>query len=116
MLRLLADENLDGNIARGVMRRVRGVDVVRVQDVGLTGADDPTVLAWAAEHGRVLITHDVETVTRFAFERVDAGLPMPGVIEVTAWAPIRKAVEDLALILECLADGDLEDQVLYIPS
>jgi hypothetical protein len=26
-----------------------------------------------------------------------------------------KAVEDLALILECLADGDLEDQVLYIP-
>lgn len=45
MLRLLADENLDGNIARGVMRRVRGADVVRVQDVGLTGADDPTVLA-----------------------------------------------------------------------
>ena len=115
MLRLLADENLDGNIARGVMRRVRGVDVVRVQDVGLTGADDPTVLAWAAEHSRVLITHDVETVTRFAFERVDAGLPMPGVIEITARAPIGKAVEDLALILECLADGDLEDQVIYIP-
>lgn len=115
MLCLLADENLDGNIVRGVMRRVRGVDVVRVQDVGLAGADDPTVLAWAAEHGRVLITHDVETVTRFAFERVDAGLPMPGVIEVTAWAPIGKAVEDLALILECLADGDLQNQVLYIP-
>ena len=115
MLCLLADENLDGNIVRGVMRRVRGVDVVRVQDVGLAGADDPTVLAWAAEHGRVLITHDVETVTRFAFERVDAALPMPGVIEVTAWAPIGKAVEDLALILECLADGDLQDQVLYIP-
>jgi predicted nuclease of predicted toxin-antitoxin system len=57
------------------------VDVVRVQDIGLTGADDPTVLARAAEHGRVLITHDVETVTRFAFERVDTGLPMPSVIE-----------------------------------
>jgi len=112
---LLADENLDGNIVRGVLRRVRALDVLRVQDVGLTGADDPAVLAWAADHDRVLITHDVETVTRFAFERVDAGLPMPGVIEVTASAPIGKAVEDLVLILECLADGELEDQVLYIP-
>jgi hypothetical protein len=115
MLHLLADENRDGNILRGVLRRVRGVDVVRVQDVGLRGADDPTVLAWAADQDRVLITHDVETVTRFAFERVDAGLPMPGVIEVTASAPIGKAVEDLALILECLADSELEAQVLYIP-
>jgi predicted nuclease of predicted toxin-antitoxin system len=55
MISLLADENLDGNIVRGV----RSVDIVRVQDVGLTGADDPTVLAWAADQGRVLITHDV---------------------------------------------------------
>ncbi|MFN2270846.1 MAG: DUF5615 family PIN-like protein [Anaerolineae bacterium] len=59
MVSLLADENLDGNIVRGVLRRVRGVDIVRVQDVGLTGADDPAVLAWAADQGRVLITHDV---------------------------------------------------------
>ena len=59
MISLPADENLDGNIVRGVLRRVRGVDIVRVQDVGLTGADDPAVLAWAADQGRVLITHDV---------------------------------------------------------
>jgi len=80
MLSLLADENLDANIVRGILRRFRGIDIIRVQDVGLTGADDPTVLAWAAEQGRVLVTHDVETVTRYAFERVDADLPMPGVI------------------------------------
>jgi len=87
MLNLLADENLDANILRGVLRRFGGIDVVRVQDIGLTGGDDPTVLAWAAEQGRVLITHDVETVTRYAFERVAAGLPMPGVIEIVASAP-----------------------------
>jgi len=115
MLSLLADENLDANIVRGVLRRVHGVDVVRVQDVGLSGVDDPTVLAWAAAHGRVLVTHDVETVTRFAFERVDSGLSMPGVIEIVTSASIGKAVEDLALVLECLADGELNDQVLYIP-
>ncbi|WP_200388716.1 DUF5615 family PIN-like protein [Thiocapsa imhoffii] len=41
---MLADENLDGNIVRGLLRRVQGVDVVRVQDVGLSGADDPAGL------------------------------------------------------------------------
>ena len=115
MLRLLADENLDGNVLRGVLRRIHDIDVLRVQDVGLTGADDPTVLAWAAEQERVLITQDVATVTRFAFERVDAGLSMPGVIEVVPSTPIGKTVEDLALILECLTNGELDDQVLDIP-
>jgi predicted nuclease of predicted toxin-antitoxin system len=77
MLSLLADENLDATIMRGVLRRIRDIDVVRAQDVGLTGADDSKVLAWAAEHGRVLVTHDVETVRRFALERVHAGLLIP---------------------------------------
>lgn len=115
MIRLLADENLDANIIRGVLRRIARLDLVRVQDAGLSGADDRAVLAWAAGQGRVLVTHDVETVTRYAFERVDAGLPMPGVVEVIAAAPIGKALEDLALIVECLADGELANQVIYIP-
>ena len=58
MLRLAADENLNNDIVRGLLRRRSNLDIVRVQDVGLSGADDPTVLAWAAQQGRVLITHD----------------------------------------------------------
>lgn len=115
MLSLLTDENLDGNIVRGLLRRVAGLDIVRVQEVGLSGVDDPTILAWAAEQGRVLVTHDVETMTRFAYERVEAGLPMPGVIEVVSSASIGQAVEELALIVECFDDGDLDAQVLYLP-
>ena len=99
MLSLLADENLNANIVRGVQRRFQGINVVRVQDVGLTGADAPTVLAWATEHSRVLITHTVETVTRYALERVEGGPPMPGVMEIVASAPIGRAGEDLAQIL-----------------
>lgn len=37
MLSLLADENLDGNIVRGVLRRVKGLNLARVQDLGLSG-------------------------------------------------------------------------------
>jgi len=115
VIRLLADENLDGNILRGFLRRLVGVDILRLQDIGLTGADDPTVLAWAAEQGGVLITHDVATVTRYACEPVAAGLPMPGVVEIVAAVPIGQAIEELALIIECSKEGELNDQVLDLP-
>ena len=58
MLRLAADENFNHDIVRGLLRREPGLDIVRIQDVGLSGADDPTVLEWAAQEGRVLLTHD----------------------------------------------------------
>lgn len=66
MLRFAADENFNNDIVRGVMRRNPDVDIVRVQDAGLSGADDPTVLEWAAQEGRVLLTNDVATMTKYA--------------------------------------------------
>jgi len=48
MLRLAADENFNNDILRGLLRRVSDMDIVRIQDVGLSGADDSTVLEWAA--------------------------------------------------------------------
>ena len=81
MTRFLADENFDNDILRGVLRRNPQIDIVRVQDIGLAGAEDPDVLARAAEEGRVLLTHDVRTITAFAYERVEHGLKMPGVFE-----------------------------------
>jgi hypothetical protein len=115
MLRVLADENLDANIVRGLLRRIAGLDIVRVQEVGLTGADDPTVLAWAAAEGRVLITHDVATITRYAWERVEAGLPMPGVVEVLSSAGIGAVIDDLVLTVECCTPAELEGVILFVP-
>jgi hypothetical protein len=80
VIRLLADENFNNNIVRGVRLRNPRIDLVRVQDVGLSGANDPSVLEWAAGHQRVLLTHDLATIKAFAYERVRAGKPMPGII------------------------------------
>lgn len=43
-MKFLADENFDNNIIRSLLRRQPDIDVVRVQDVGLSGKDDPTIL------------------------------------------------------------------------
>ena len=63
MLLFVADENFNNDILRGVWRRNPGVDIVRVQDIGLTGADDATVLEWAAQQNRIVLTHDVTTLS-----------------------------------------------------
>lgn len=44
-LRWLADENFNNDILRAPFRRNPTLDIVRVQDVGLSGVDDPTLLA-----------------------------------------------------------------------
>lgn len=115
MIRLAADENFNGHIVRGLLRRHPNLDILRVQDTGVSEADDPTVLEWAAREGRVLITHDVNTIPRFAYERVLAGKPMPGIFEVSDSLPIGRAIEDLLLIVECSEEGAWEGQIVYIP-
>ena len=115
MLRLAADENFNGDILRGLLRRKPELDVVRAQDAGLSGANDQSVLEWAAQEGRILLSHDVSTITRYAYERVEAGLPMPGVFEISRAVPIGRAIEDIILLAECSLDGEWEGQVRYLP-
>jgi hypothetical protein len=115
MLRLAADENFNGDIVRGLLRRNPNLDIVRVQDVGLSGADDPSVLQWAADQGRVIVTHDISTLAKHAFHRIEAGQPMPGVFEVTSVAPVGRAIDDLILLAECSFESEWEGQVLFLP-
>ena len=115
MLRLAADENFNNDVVRGVRRRNPMVDIARVQDEGLSGADDPTILEWAAKAGRVLLTHGVSTMTRYAYDRVREGRPMPGVFEVGREVPIGTAIEEILLLAECSLQGEREGQVRYLP-
>src|SRR5260370_5248985 len=48
-------------------RRRADLDVVRVQDIGLNATPDPDILAWAAVEGRILLTHDRDTMASKAF-------------------------------------------------
>ena len=86
-----------------------------MQDVGLTGADDDVLLAWAASQERVVLTHDVSTRTAHAYRRIAAGERMPGVFEVGRSVPIAVAIEEILLLAECSLVGEWEGQVRYLP-
>lgn len=115
MLALAADENFNNDILRALLRRKPDLDIVRIQDIGLQSVDDPHVLEWAAKERRVLLTHDVSTITAHAYDRAKQGLPMPGVFEVPYDMPIGAATEEILLIAECSLEGEWEGQVRYLP-
>ena len=115
MLCLLSDENLSGDIVRGLMLRSPQMDLRRVQDVGLGEADDRTILAWAAENGRILLTHDRATMPGFAYERVVAGQQMPGVLVVRDRMAVGEAIEELLLLATCSEQDEWSGLVVYLP-
>jgi predicted nuclease of predicted toxin-antitoxin system len=115
MIRFLADENLNNQIVRGLLRRNPAIDLVRAQDVGLGGVDDPTVLAWAAQENRVVLTNDVATMMDFAYDRVQTGQSMPGLFEISRKVAIGLAIEEILLIAECSLPGEWEGQVRFLP-
>jgi len=114
-VRLATDENFHRAILRGLLRRQPHLDVTSVQDAGLTGADDPYVLAWAAVEGRVLLTHDGQTMPPFAYQRMAAGLRVAGVVVVDSHLSIGKAIEELLLLVNTTFDTEWEGQVHHLP-
>lgn len=114
-IKFLADENFDHKTLAGLKWRRPDLDAVAVQEVGLREVDDPQVLEWAAQEGRIVVTHDVSTFSHFAFERIAAGLSMPGVIEIPETVPRSMIIEDLILIAGASEPDDWGKRVVYLP-
>lgn len=115
MLRLLADENFNGDVIRGLRARSPQLDIVRVQDVALAGAEDPQVLLWAAEHGRIVLTHDRATMSTHAYQRVAAGEMMPGVFIVGLRLPVSLVIEQILMVDACSEQPEWTGCVLHLP-
>ena len=115
MLSFLADENLSHRILRGIKRRIGDLDVVVAQKVGQGAASDPNLLAWAAEHQRILLTHDRQTIPRYAYHRIQTRQAMPGVIVVSDTLPIGEAIDLLVECVECGRAEDFANQVIFLP-
>lgn len=115
MLAFLADENFNGHLVKALRQTHPEIDVLRVQDAGLSGRSDPEVLEWIAEQERLLLTHDVKTMPGYLWERVTSGLTTPAIVEVSGSISIPQAVEELALLAYCGERDEYRDRVLFIP-
>ena len=95
--------------------RNRGCDIVRVQDIGLQEADDPTILQWATQQQRVIVTEDRQTMPHFAYEQIKQSGTMSGLIVVKNQVPIAAVLEEIALYALVGEGTDLFNLVIYVP-
>lgn len=115
MLKLLSDENLNGDIIRGLFLRQPDLDLLRVQDVGLQELDDPAILEWAANNGRIVLTHDRATIPDFAHDRLSENEQMAGLFVINDRMPIRQAIDELLLLSDATVQEEWNGIVLYLP-
>ena len=116
MLRLASDADVHGDIIRGLRRRLPEIDLVRLHDALPEGTSDPKVLAWAAAENRIVITNDRNTMVAFAYQRVAAGEPMPGLIAMTTEQSIGSAIDDILLLAEYMPEEEIRNRVVvFLP-
>ena len=115
MFKFLTDENFESAILRGLFRRDTQIDIIRVQDVGLITADDPDILEWAAQHDRIVLTHDLRTMPNFAYQRIGQRQKMPGLIVMRPDIRPGTAIDDIFLIIECATPDELHNSILRLP-
>lgn len=108
-------ENFNGYIVQGLLRGRPGLELVRVQDVGLREADDPAILEWAAVHNYILLTHDQATIPDFAYERVATGQPMTGIFVVNDRLALRQTIDEILFLDECSEQAEWKQKVVYLP-
>jgi hypothetical protein len=115
-IRFQADADLKHAIVAGTLRRAMHLDFRRAEAVPLEGLDDLAVLAAAAEEGRVLVSHDLNTMERHFREFIQKQ-KSPGLILIPQnGVSVGQAIEGLILVWEALDAADLENRACLFPS
>ena len=115
MPRFIADENFEFPVLEQLRLRNPEWDILSAQDAGLRSMPDAAVLERAARDRRILLTHDVRTMVPAAYERMEASVPMPGLIYVPARADPGRAVTGIEEAVRHTHDEEWEGKVVYLP-
>ncbi len=112
-LKLYMDENVPSAITEALKKR--GLDVLTVQEDGLTSAPDPVVFNRAIMLDRVVFSEDQDFLIEAKRYQME-GLRFPGVVFARQRVvSIGDCVRDLELIMNVASPEDLANSVQYLP-
>ncbi len=113
MIPLYIDEHVARAITEGL--RLRGIDVLTVQEDGRRGISDAAVLDRATELGRPLFTQDEDLLIE-ASRRIARGAEFAGVLYAHQLrATIGDCVRDLVLVATAARPEELRNRVEHLP-
>ena len=91
------------------------MDFLSANDANLDGIPDPRVLALAAEEGRILVSHDFQTMPRHFGEFLEVQGFSPGVLLVKQYSPVGDVIDELVLIWAASDADEWQNRILEIP-
>lgn len=113
-LRFQADADFNQIIVSGLLRRFPELDFRTAMAAGLAELQDLEVLALAARDGRILVTHDKNTMPRHFAEFVTK-TPSPGLIVVPQSLAVALVIEDLAVTWAASQPEEWINRMVYLP-
>lgn len=97
-VRFQADNDLRSSIRNGVIRREPAIDFQSARTLQLDGVEDTTVLRLAAQQGRILVSHDRNTLPAHFHRFLAEGNRSPGPMLVSQDARLAVVIDSLVLI------------------
>lgn len=113
--RFLADENLEWALIAAVRRNEPAIEFLTSQQAGLSHADDLSILAYAHDHGLIIVTHDVTTMIDYARQRIESGAGTSGLFLVPQSARPRDIVETIILVWTASDSSEWRDRIVFLP-
>jgi hypothetical protein len=121
VLRYVLDEHLRGPLWRAIQWHNSSgfypFDVVRVGDpVDLPlGADDSALLCWAEREQRIIVTHDLDTMTTHLRVHAASGRHSPGVFMIRHRCTLPQIVTFLRDAAYASEPAEWQDRIQFIP-
>lgn len=113
-VRFQADADLKQAIVTGVIRRCPNLDFQSVNEVGLEGVQDQSVLSIAAQDKRILVTHDRKTMP-IEFGEFVLSQNSYGVIVIAQNLPVREAINGIIMVWEVSTAEEWINQIITLP-
>ena len=96
--RFQADNDLRGSIRTGVLRNEPSIDFQSALAARLDGIPDPEVLRLAMVQGRIVVSHDENSMPGHFGGFLNGGNRSRGVLIVPQEAPVGKIIESILLV------------------
>ena len=113
-VRFQADADLRRPIIAGLRRREPTIDFRTAHEADLAGLSDATVLAIAADDGRLLVSHDVSTMPE-QFARFIQTRSSPGLILISQELSYHHAIEGLLRLWATTEAEDWQNILSFLP-
>jgi hypothetical protein len=113
-IKFQADADFNQTILQALQRRGPAIDFQTADDAKIRGLPDPEVLSVTAREGRILVSHDHQTMPMH-FADFIATRQSPGVFLLAQDLPIRIAIEELLMIWETSEAEEWQNTLHYLP-